>query len=187
MKLSLYYPRLRTFIERYVSIHSWLLNTPLQPGQINGFISPIYSTVYTLAENNQISAQGSQELVFTYLLPDTQTYSSINLGTAQALQNDLSIRLVAASEELGLNHIHMRGGSTDFSETDVGLGDWLVTVRIPIGISWQAELETGTLTDKTFNQVLINLYRNRMVDSKEPEKDFNDVSLRQLDRTIRIP
>lgn len=187
MKLSSYYPKLKTFIERYVVIHSWLLNTPLEPGQINGFISPVYSTVYTLAENNQVSAQGSQELVFTFMLPDTQTYSSINMGVAQTIQNDLSIRLVAASEELGLNSLHLRGGSTDFTETDTGLGDWLATVRIPIAISWQAELENGRLTEKEFNKILINLYRNKMVNAENPEKDFDDASLRMLDRAIKIP
>lgn len=109
------------------------------------------------------------------------------MGLTQTIQNDLSIRLVAASEELGLDSINLRGGSTDLAETDMSLGDWLVTVRLPIAISWQAELESGRLTEKEFSKINIDLYRNLMKNTEKPEKDFDDVSLRSLDRNIKLP
>ena len=167
MKISEYYQKLKTLIEEIVVITDWTLSLPQLPGESNAFIAPLTNVYYYKNNSTNTYASGTQEVILTYVVDNDIPYHSINMGFFQGIYNDVTMRLMLATERLDVMNIQNNAGlGVELSEMTEGMGYWLVTMRFNITIQWVAEYETYQEERYNIDRINSSLFRSKVSEDK---------------------
>jgi hypothetical protein len=160
MRLSIWRPKLLTWLGQKVNVDSWGIQVPETVGQTTGYLPPLKDIHHDLDSPLSVIGSAVQDIYILQRHSRDTKYIDLPLGELEGLYSTLAIRLVHDWEMIipetslepgtqGLIKLELNSLDAPISleESGDGLGEWLVRLHWQLAIQWVADPELGAVVE----------------------------------------
>jgi hypothetical protein len=177
MKMSTWHPAVRAWLTTAIAPDEWYLEYPSTPGKVTAFVPPLVNTSAEI-DGGALVGQGTQVIVVGLRYPSTMGYRDLPIGGAEGLYGSLATRWLMGWRSVAelLEGWLLPGDPVRVAEIETGAatGDWLLQVRLDLGLKWvlEAEAPIPGAGGPAINTVGLGVFRSGILDLAPDSLDF---------------
>lgn len=189
MKLSTWRPRLLLWLNKNITISSWVLDRPDTVLQTMGFLPPLRDTEYVLGENKEVYLDATQDFMVLKRFGSENGYKDLPVNQMEGLVATLAYRFLLDRASIDVDVLNLEAVQVSqpikVEEVGEGDGEWILELTWSLKVRLLVDPETPIVPDWNITSIRLNVWKDAFED--DLTDGISDPTLRVLDWQHQTP